>query len=155
MMRLKYYEEMAVAQQEAELTAIMAISKARDLGQIKKRNILKLDKKVNEAVNRFLATEGGQAYQITMPERLAFCGKAKLPAPVKRKRSDSVILTSEVERFARLPEDIREEERSRLHAFLLLRAEETQIGVPSFGPQPLVYEPFPRIIPELFPSFLH
>ena len=116
---------------------------------------MKLDKKVNEAVNRFLATESGQMYQFTLPERLALSGEPMLPTPVKCKRSDCVSLISEVERFARLPEDIREEERQRLHAFLLLRAEETQIGVPSFGPQPLVYEPFPRVIPEFFPSFLH
>jgi len=67
---------MAAAQRAAELTAIIAISKARDLGQIKKRNILKLDKKVNEAVIRFLATHQGQSFQKTLPERLAMFKKA-------------------------------------------------------------------------------
>ena len=51
-----YREMMHDAQEDAALTALMAVSRARDLGQIKKRNILKLDKKVNESVNRYLAT---------------------------------------------------------------------------------------------------
>lgn len=46
--------------QEAQLLALMAISKARDCGKIKKRNMLKLDRKVNEMLSRFLLEQGSK-----------------------------------------------------------------------------------------------
>ena len=58
------------AKQEAELFAMLAISKARDMGRMKKRNILKMDHKVNLAVLKYLQTDG-RKFKITLPETLA------------------------------------------------------------------------------------
>lgn len=56
---------------EAELQAILAISKARDAGYIKKRNILKMDIKVNEFLIKFLTTtSSGKKFEITLPEKI-------------------------------------------------------------------------------------
>lgn len=46
---------------EAELSALLAICAARDLGLIKRRNILKMDKKMNQAINSMLLARGNYA----------------------------------------------------------------------------------------------
>ena len=55
---MKYLETLEAKKQEAQLFTIMAISKARQLGFIKKRNLIKLDQKVNEAAQKFLNSAG-------------------------------------------------------------------------------------------------
>ena len=57
------------ATQEAELFALLAVSKARDIGQIKKRNINKLDHKVNVMITNYLHNDGIQ-YQRSLPESI-------------------------------------------------------------------------------------
>ena len=47
----------------------MAVSEARDLGKIKKRNIKKIDSKVNDFIDRFV-TEHDSKYRITLPEKV-------------------------------------------------------------------------------------
>lgn len=42
------------AYRKAELEALMAVSEARDKGKIKKRNIKKIDSKVNDNVFRYV-----------------------------------------------------------------------------------------------------
>jgi len=42
------------AYRKAELEALMAVSEARDKGKIKKRNIKKIDSKVNDIVFRYV-----------------------------------------------------------------------------------------------------
>ena len=47
---------------EAELQALMAVVKAKDAGVIKARNILKMDKKVNESLRQYLTSGLGMSY---------------------------------------------------------------------------------------------
>ena len=58
----------------------MAVIKAREVGQIKKRNILKMDKKVNDFIRQYLARDG-YAHQVTMSEKIAMTGERHLPKP--------------------------------------------------------------------------
>ena len=52
---------------EAELDALLSVTKAREEGSIKRRNILKLDKKVNEHIVKYLQRDGVK-YNKTLPE---------------------------------------------------------------------------------------
>ena len=65
----------------ADLEALMAITKAKELGQIKKRIILKMDQKINEKLSIFLSNEGAK-YSPCLSEIAAmkYTGR-KLPAP--------------------------------------------------------------------------
>ena len=66
---------------KADLEAIMAITSAKDLGYIKKRNILKIDQKINEKLRIFLFNEGAK-YNPSLPEIAAMKYRGrKLPAP--------------------------------------------------------------------------
>lgn len=59
------------AEGEAEIAALITVCHARDTGKIAKRNVLKLDRKVNSAINSYLRTEKGREYKLTLPERIA------------------------------------------------------------------------------------
>ena len=48
--RAFYKDSMQESINEAELQALMAVVKAKDAGTIKTRNILKMDKKVNDSL---------------------------------------------------------------------------------------------------------
>ena len=60
----------------------MSVSKAREEGSIKRRNIMKLDKKVNEHIVRYLQRDGTK-YNKTLPEQMLNFAKRKLPQPTK------------------------------------------------------------------------
>ena len=78
--RFQYESEIGDAAVEAELQALMAVSHARDEGLIKKRNILKMDRKINESIRKYLDTSG-ISYKCTLPEQVAQGNRWTLPMP--------------------------------------------------------------------------
>lgn len=58
--QLQIQETKRQAWDEAELDALLAVSEAREAGRIRKRNINKLDRKVNETICRYLREEAPQ-----------------------------------------------------------------------------------------------
>ena len=57
--RDKYLSKIKQEKNEAKLQALLSVATARDSGLIKKRNILKMDKKVNEFLIKYLHTSIG------------------------------------------------------------------------------------------------
>ena len=65
----------------------MAVSEARDLGKIKKRNIKKIDSKVNDIIDKYV-TDHDPKYRTTVPEKVLATSKGfkshrVLPKPDK------------------------------------------------------------------------
>ena len=77
----RYHESMKEASNEAELQALMAVISAKDEGSIKRRNILKMDKKVNEFLCKYLKGNHGSAYKTTLPEKIFRSQRRNLPKP--------------------------------------------------------------------------
>ena len=130
------------ATQEAELQALMSVMKARDLGQIKKRNILKMDRKVNCFIRSYLNKEGA-AHQVCLADEFNLKGSKKLPQPFKeadRTKSNEKDLSNEQRRWLRNPAEILNEERNRMHSFLLLKFDDIPIGTTPFNPIPFTME---------------
>ena len=61
--------------QQAELESIMDVIKARDQGQISKRNILKMDSKINKKVRKLLENVDALPipFPATLPEQIDKC----------------------------------------------------------------------------------
>ena len=130
------------ATQEAELQALMSVMKARDLGQIKKRNILKMDRKVNCFIRSYLNKEGA-AHQVSLADEFSLKGSKKLPQPFKEvdpTKSNEKELSNDQKRWMRNPEEIQNEERNRMHSFLLLKFDDIPIGTTPFNPIPFTME---------------
>ena len=56
---------------QAELDALMAVAQAREHGQIKKRNILKMDLKINTQILKYI-NETQPKLKSTMPEQVKY-----------------------------------------------------------------------------------
>ena len=108
----------------ADLEAVMAIIKAKDLGQIKKRNILKLDQKINEKLRNYLSNEGAK-YSPCLPETAAlkYTGR-RLPVPKALSESTGQLITNDWLHWKTLPTELKEEDVKRMHSFLLLKPED-------------------------------
>ena len=118
----------------------MAVIKARDVGQIKKRNILKMDKKVNDFICQYLARDG-YAHQVTMSEKIAMTGERHLPKPSSEEDTGKTANSSKDQsRWLKNPDDIRDDEKTRMHSFLLLKSDDIPIGTTPFSPVPLTLE---------------
>lgn len=65
--------------QEAQLFALLMVCKARENGDLRKRNIQQLDKKINAALNKWLQSKDGRIYDESLVERLARQEKPTLP----------------------------------------------------------------------------
>ena len=108
--------------QQAELESILDVIKARDQGQISKRNILKMDNKINKKVRKLL--ENGDALSIpfpaTLPEHINKCTLSitdlhKLPMPGPPKRThigqlEETIETVDLTHWKSLPPDVKGDE---------------------------------------------
>ena len=106
--------------QQAELESIMDVIKARDQGQISKRNILKMDSKINKKVRKLLENVDALPipFPATLPEQIDKCTlsindlhKLPMPGPFKRthiglKLDEPVDLTH----WKSLPADVKEDE---------------------------------------------
>ena len=56
---------------EAELEALIQVSKAREEGKIKKRNLVKIDKKINDQLKKYLASSDTiQDYLVSIQEKM-------------------------------------------------------------------------------------
>jgi len=120
----KYFDTLDEKVRMADLEAVMAIIKAKDLGQIKKRNILKLDQKINEKLRNFLSNEGAK-YSPCLPETAAlkYTGR-RLPVPEALSESTGHLLTNDWLHWKTLPTELKEEDVKRMHSFLLLKPED-------------------------------
>ena len=79
---------------QAELESIMDVIKARDQGKISKRNILKMDNKINKKVRKLLESVDALSipFPATLPEQINKCTLSitdlhKLPTPGPPKRA--------------------------------------------------------------------
>ena len=127
----------------------MAVSHARDEGLIKKRNILKMDRKINDSVRKYLDSYGFR-FRSTLPEQVAQGSRWTLPMPFSEK--DKETSSNEQQRWAQLPEDIREEARTQLHSFLLLKSDDIPLGFSYFSPVPLTLDNSSLCGPNLIPK---
>lgn len=140
---------MKAASNEAELQALMAVVKAKDDGLIKRRNILKMDKKVNECVRKYLSSNHGSTFRTTLAEKLTRSQRRHLPKPFTEPEEppvqgvsmlDPLAITRDQLRWSKLPDDIRDEALSRMHSFLLLKSDDVPIGAMPISPFPLIFD---------------
>lgn len=129
----------------AKLEALIQISKIREQGLIKARNLIKMDKKVNKttlkAVRHILAVNSNK----TLPEMVAEHSRG-----IRRLRQLPMVCTSQLgEQQNRLPPfrpagslrlDINDEEKRRMHKFLFKQDYESQLKETSVKPVSLSHE---------------
>ena len=56
------------------MDSLVVVMQAREQGVIKRRNVLKMDSKINESVNKLIQKEAPE-FKITLPERLEALSK--------------------------------------------------------------------------------
>lgn len=145
----------------AEFEAMLHVMQAQSEGLIGRRNTLKMDEKVNAFIMRYIRSEG-QQYKYSLPELLQAQALGqphlhRLPLPVTtntkrpnwaaRKRLHSTPTLQQVHHrpdqieprdfslWKALPEDIKAEERSRMHAYFFNQTQDRQKA--GFNPLPL------------------
>ena len=69
--RERMFLEKSVMYKQAELDALMAVTQAREQGQIKKRNILKMDLKINTQIAKYIS-DTQPKLKSTMPEQVKY-----------------------------------------------------------------------------------
>ena len=105
----------------------MDVIRARDQGQISKRNILKIDNKINKKVRKLLTNVDTLPipFPVTLPEQINRCTLSikdlhKLPIPGPPKRALVGLELDEpvdLAHWKSLPADVKEDELERMHAF--------------------------------------
>ena len=114
--------------QKAELESILDVIKARDQGQISKRNILKMDTKINKNIRKLLrnANDLPIPFPSTLPEQINKCTLSiqdlhRLPKPESPKRNYLGFQLKEpvdLAHWKSLPNEVKEDEFKRMHDFL-------------------------------------
>ena len=93
-----------------------------------------MDRKVNEFIRSQLTRQAGSPLVI-LPQKMADQNTRHLPKPFE-KEEDSCHLRDQM-RWNQYPTDIRDDEKSRIHSFLLLKFDDIPIGITPFSPIPL------------------
>ena len=124
----------------------MAVVQAREQGQIKKRNILKMDLKINTQILKYI-DDTNPKLKATMPEQVKdFSSNQKqlrdLPSPVcsipkKKVEGFQISVNSDLNHWQSLPGDVKQDEIERVHKFLFPDVQEQAVESLSFLPTKL------------------
>lgn len=124
----------------------MAVVQAREQGQIKKRNILKMDLKINTQILKYI-DDTNPKLKATMPEQVKdFSSNQKqlrdLPSPVssipkKKVEGFQISVNSDLNHWQSLPNDVKSDEIERVHKFLFPDIQEQAAESLSFLPTKL------------------
>ena len=115
----QFRKQEKIAKREAKLDTLLLIAKARELGLIKKRNILKMDEKVNADVRKFLKQSCPLKYEPTLPEVMMDISKVSSSSSLKSLPIlNTVSVPRNQNRWLCLPDDLRRNEVKRMHNFL-------------------------------------
>ena len=104
---------------KAKLDCMLDVIQAREIGDISKTNILKMDSKVNKAIRKILERDVPK-YELTLADRIKNSDH-QLPQPgnhTVRPIGPQDQVPNDLAHWRSLPTDVKEHEVERMHSFL-------------------------------------
>ena len=127
---------------KAKLECTLDVMQAREIGDIGKTNILKMDNKVNKSIRKILEKDVPK-YELTLADKVKNSDH-QLPQPghhAVRPMGPQGPVPSDQAHWKSLPMDVKKHELKRMHAFLFNTTSEFETEREKFLPRPF----FPEI----------
>ena len=120
---------------------MLDVMQAREIGDIGKTNILKMDNKVNKKIRKILDRDVPK-YELTLADRMKH-SNSQLPQPnyTVRPMGSQVHIPNDLAHWKSLPSDVKDNEVERMHSFLFSTTSKFESEKETFMPLPF----FPEI----------